>query len=511
MAANSRYPNINRILMAAIIVASAVVFIIDIRLPLGVAGGIPYELFVLASYWTQRKRYTVGAGLLATLLIIVGFMLSEPDEYVVMSITNRTMSIIVIWISVWFVNNYKASLKQIQKNEKRISALFEAATEGIIISDINGKIVMINEKTEELFGYSREELIEKGIEVLVPDRYASQHKDFRQQYYSDPKPRPMGQGCDLYGLKKNGDEFPVEISLNYFETDEGKFFISYVIDITQRKKAENQLLKAHKELKQKAIELKQSNEELEQFAYVASHDLQEPLRMVASYTQLLARRYKDQLDKDANDFIDYAVDGAERMQQLLNDLLQFSRVGTRAKPFEPVDIEEIVDQALQNLERFIEENEAEIIIDSDLPRLSADETQLIQLFQNLVHNAIKFRGDARPQVRISAEEQENLWQFSVTDNGVGIPEQYQERIFVIFQRLHNRNRYKGSGIGLAICKKIVERHDGNIWTKSTPGLGTTFYFTIAKGLESKEKDLEKVTPNQQPADTSGKNSGNIIS
>jgi len=480
-----------------VVLASAVVFFIDIQLPLGVAGGIPYELFVMATYWTKRKRYTVGAGALATILIVVGFILSEFSGFILMSVANRLMSISVIWASVWFVNNYKTSLEEIQKSEKRISALFEAATEGIIISDLDGKIVMVNKMTEELFGYPRKELKGQKIELLVPKRFKTKHQHRRQQYYDNPEPRPMGQGLDLHGLKKDGEKFPVEISLNYFETDEGKFVISYVVDISQRKITENKLLLAHKELKQKAIELKQSNEELEQFAYVASHDLQEPLRMVASYTQLLARRYKDKLDEDANDFIDYAVDGAERMQQLLNDLLQFSRVGTRAKPFKRVETKKAVDDALKNLEKFIDENEAEINIESELPKLSGDQLQLTQLFQNLIHNAIKFRGKAQPKVWINASDQKKYWEFRISDNGIGIDPKYQKRIFVIFQRLYNRDAYDGSGIGLAICKKIVERHGGKIWMDSTPGEGTTFYFTIAKGLESpKRVNVKDITANQ---------------
>lgn len=486
------------LLLAGVIIASAAAFIIDVQFPLGIAGGIPYVLIVMATYWIKSFKISVAAGGLGTLLVVAGFFISEPSDYFFLAGANRLMTIIVLWASVWFVNRYKTSLQRIQKSEKRISALFEASTEGIIISDVNGNIVMVNEKTEELFGYPREELFGEPIELLVPGRYRSGHKRYRQNYYEDPEPRPMGQGRDLYGLKKNGEEFPVEISLNHFETDEGKFVISYVIDITQRKTAENQLLKAHRDLKQKAAELKRSNDELEQFAYVASHDLQEPLRMVASYTQLLARRYKDQLDEDANDFIDYAVDGAERMQQLLNDLLQFSRVGTSTKPFTNVDLKEVVEKSLQNLEKYIEEHEAKITIETSLPELTVNELQLIQLFQNLIHNAIKFRGDQPPKVWINAEEQDNRWQFSVTDNGVGIDQRHQDRIFMIFQRLHNRNKYEGSGIGLAICKKIVERHGGIIWVDSTPGEGTTFYFTIAKELDSPQelnREISKISEN----------------
>ena len=487
MTRNSAPFNYNRALLAGVVVASAGVFILDLQFPLGIAGGIPYALLVMATYWIKQRRYTVAAGLLSTIFIVVGFFFSEPSGYVLISTINRVMATFVIWGSVWFVIKYKNSLNEIKKSENRMSALFEAATEGIIISDLNGEIVTVNKKAEELFGYHRDELIGEKVEVLVPPQYKSRHKHLRYGYYDDPEPRPMGQGRDLYAVRKDGEEFPVEISLNHFENEEGRFVISYVTDITQRKEVEDNLLKAHRELKQKAVELKQSNDELEQFAYVASHDLQEPLRMVASYTQLLARRYRDKLDEDANDFIEYAVDGAKRMQKLLNDLLHFSRVGTRAKSFRKMDINRVVKDALKNLEKYIEEHDAEIIIESPLPDLSVDKSQLTQLLQNLIQNAIKFKKNGRPEVKIAARELDDFWQFSITDNGMGIDEKHREKIFVIFQRLHGRDSYNGSGIGLAICKKIVKRHGGEIWVDSEPGKGSTFYFTIAKELESAQK------------------------
>lgn len=481
--------NINHILLAGVAVISIAVFLVDIQFPLGVSGGIPYVLLVMATYWHERRRYTVAAGVVATLLIVAGFFLSESSEYRYITGTNRAMAIVVIWAAVWFVNNYKMSLAEKEKGEKRISALFEASTEGIIITDLNGTIVMVNEKIEDLFGYPRKKLVGRQIEILLHPKNKDARPDYWQLYYEkNANTRQIGLGHDLYGVRKNGEKFPVEITLNFFKTDEGRFVISYINDITDRKAAEDQLLKAHRELKKKALELKQSNDELEQFAYVASHDLQEPLRMVASYTQLLARRYKNQLDEDANDFIEYAVDGAQRMQQLLNDLLQFSRVGTKAKPFKPLHVMNVVDKSLRNLEKYIEENDADIKIESELPVLAGDNLQLIQLFQNLIHNAIKFTDhNHTPRVRINAKEYGDHWQFSVSDNGVGIDKQHEKRIFMIFQRLHNHDKYDGSGIGLAICKKIVERHEGDIWLDSIPGEGTTFYFTIAKGLETANK------------------------
>ena len=243
-----------------------------------------------------------------------------------------------------------------------------------------------------------------------------------------------------------------------------------IIDITERKQAEEQL-------KQKMEQIGHSNAEQEQFAYVVSHDLQEPLRMVTSYTQLLARRYHDKLDADANDFIAYAVDGAERMRVLLNDLLDYSRVGTRGKPFKPTDYEEVLHQAITNLKVTIEESGA-VVTHDYLPTLMANEGQLVQLFQNLIGNAVKFCNQEPPRIHVSAETRSNTWLFSVRDNGIGIDPQHVQRIFEIFKRLHTREEYPGTGMGLAICKKIVEWHAGHIWVQSQPGQGSTFYFTI---------------------------------
>lgn len=230
-------------------------------------------------------------------------------------------------------------------------------------------------------------------------------------------------------------------------------------------------------LEHQTIELKRSNEELQQFAYIASHDLQEPLRMVASFTQLLKRRYKDKLDNDANEFIDFAVDGVKRMQELINDLLQFSRVTTQAKDLEKVDLNPVIEKVKRNLMQSIEESKAEIIFEK-MPTINADDFQMVELFQNIIGNGIKYRGDRTPSINIKAKDLGDRWQISIGDNGIGIEEQYFEKIFLIFQRLHTKNEYSGTGIGLAICKKIIERHSGEIWVDSELGKGTTFHFTI---------------------------------
>jgi light-regulated signal transduction histidine kinase (bacteriophytochrome) len=252
-------------------------------------------------------------------------------------------------------------------------------------------------------------------------------------------------------------------------------------DVTARKLAEEALEKT-------AAELARSNKELEQFAYVASHDLQEPLRMITSYTQLIAKRYKERLDSDAKEFMHFAVDGAMRMQKLIQGLLEYSRVGTRGKPFAQTNCDDILAAALANLKLAIEESDATVTHDP-LPEIMADPVQLTQLFQNLVGNALKFRGPDAPRIHISVERKIRAdaaslnvppyeWIFCVRDNGIGIEPQYFERIFVIFQRLHTQDKYPGTGIGLAICKKIVERHGGRIWLESKPGQGTSFFFAL---------------------------------
>ncbi|RJQ50318.1 MAG: PAS domain-containing sensor histidine kinase [Nitrospiraceae bacterium] len=247
-------------------------------------------------------------------------------------------------------------------------------------------------------------------------------------------------------------------------------YLHYGIDITERKKAEEErgrLLEA----------LKISNTELEQFAYIASHDLLEPLRMVTSYLDIISKRYRDKLDKDAGEFIDYAAEGAVHMKALLNDLLMYSRVGSKGKPFELTDLNISLRSAISNLKKPFEESGAQITC-GNLPGLYADETQMVQLFQNLIGNAIKFRGNEAPRINVSSELKDNEWIIKVSDNGIGIDPKFFDKIFLIFQRLHTKEQYPGTGIGLSICKKIVERHGGRIWVESEAGKGATFYFTI---------------------------------
>jgi light-regulated signal transduction histidine kinase (bacteriophytochrome) len=275
-------------------------------------------------------------------------------------------------------------------------------------------------------------------------------------------------------LKQSKEQLEITVSERTAELHDAN--IRLFVELDERRRTE-------KMLAQYAGDLKRSNAELEQFAYVASHDLQEPLRMVASFTQLLAKRYRGQLDRDADDFIGFAVDGANRMQVLINDLLAYSRVGTRGKPFAATDCDAVLSHTLTNLTTVVQETGA-VVTHDPLPTVMADAVQLGQLFQNLIANALKFRGPDPPRVHIAAQRQGDEWIFSVQDNGIGIAPEHQERIFSIFQRLHRREEFPGTGLGLALCKKIAERHGGRIWVESAPGRGSTFYFSISGGKEN---------------------------
>ena len=369
------------------------------------------------------------------------------------------------------ITQHKTAEAHLIRMEARYRGLLEAAPDAIVIVNQSAEIVLVNAQTEKLFGYRRDELLNKAIEILIPRRFLNEHPGHRNEFLGHPQVRAMGQGMDLFGLRKDGSEFPAEIMLSPSGIADGILITAAIRDITARKRAEEHLVKA-------ADELKRSNIELQQFGYVASHDLQEPLRMVASYTQLLAKRYKGRLDSDADEFIDYAVDGCSRMQRLLQDLLAYSRSGTDVTAPREVSCETALKEALANLRVTIAESGA-VVTHDPLPAIVSDDSQLVLVFQNLVGNAIKYRGAEAPRVHVSATKNgRNAWTFSVRDNGMGIDARYFERIFVLFQRLHGRNEFKGTGIGLAICKKIVERLGGRIWVESQPQKGSTFCFSL---------------------------------
>lgn len=379
----------------------------------------------------------------------------------------------------------KAELKA---SEKRFRQVLESAPEAMVIVDADGLIHLVNKQTEKLFGYEANEIIGQKVEMLMPERFRRLHVKHREYYTGHPTVRQMGEGRELLGRRKDDSEFPIEISLSPMETETGMQVSAVIRDITERKKIENEIRMLNATLEQRVArrteQLAASNKELEQFAYIASHDLQEPLRMVSSFLQLLQKRYKGHIDEKADSYINYAVDGAERMKKLILDLLEYSRIGTNTGQFSPVDFNEVAEHIQKVFINEIKKTGA-VITFNHLPTLQGNKTQLIQLFQNMVGNALKYHSERKPEIHIDVQELAQHWLFSVADNGIGIEEEFYEKIFVVFQRLHNNSQYTGTGIGLALCKKIVESHGGKIWVESEIGKGTTFYFTINKNLAYK--------------------------
>jgi PAS domain S-box-containing protein len=381
---------------------------------------------------------------------------------------------ILVTAAIRDITTRKTAEKQLAQTEARYRGLLEAAPDAMVVVNQDGEIVLLNIRAEQQFGYSRDELLGQKVTAIIPDGFAERLIADGLRSAAEALAQQIGTGIELHGRRKNGSDFPIEIMLSPLDSADGILVTAAIRDITLRKKVE-----AH------SRELSRSNEELEQFAYIASHDLQEPLRMVVSYTQLLAKRYKGKLDADADEFIGFAVDGASRMQRLIRDLLAYSHVGTKGIELISISSEHALQQALANLRDAIEPCGVQVTHDP-IPFVLADETQLVQLFQNLIGNAIKYQASGVPLVHVSAVRSGGgRWVFSVQDNGLGIDPQYFEKIFGMFQRLHRRDEFAGTGIGLAICKKIVERHGGTISVESKPGQGSTFRFSL-EGSEGED-------------------------
>ncbi|HLK54925.1 MAG TPA: PAS domain S-box protein [Chthonomonadaceae bacterium] len=386
----------------------------------------------------------------------------------------------------------KRAEEALRRSEAYTRAIVNVALDGIATINEQGVIESFNLAAAHTFGYEPEEVIGQNIKILMPEPYHSEHDAYLHNYLTTGQKEIIGIGREVRGRKKDGTIFPIELAVSEVALENRRVFVGTLRDITQRKRAEEALLQAQALLEERVLErtaeLQRSNADLQQFAYVASHDLQEPLRMVTSFMQLLEKKYKGQLDEQAHVWIGYAVDGASRMQKLINDLLVYSRVGTHGKEFRRCDVNEVLYTALQNLQLTLSENNAEITFDA-LPIIQGDGLQLVSLFQNLIGNAIKYHSDLPPRIHITASREGQEWLFSVRDNGIGIAPQFSERIFIIFQRLHNRNAYPGTGIGLALCKRIVERHGGRIWVESESGQGATFFFVLP--AKHKETGREK--------------------
>jgi PAS domain S-box-containing protein len=387
---------------------------------------------------------------------------------------------LVLFAVTWVLTGHRARALQLARRSNRElaraqraqQAVTDTATAGIITADMAGNIVYMNSSAASQFGVEARSMTGKSLELLMPERFRQPHRAGIDRVAAGGAGRAVGRALELAGLRADGTEFPLELRLSVWVTEDQTFYTAFLTDTTERHAAQL-------ELSRRAQELERSNADLEQFAYVASHDLQEPLRMVASYVQLLARRYRGQLDADADEFIGFAVDGATRMQNLIEDLLAFARVGRSGVQPVATPLRASVEAAVAQLQESISETGAMIRVDVDVDGcVLALPSQLTQVFQNLIGNALKFRSIDVPKVVIDARLDGPDWHIRVADNAIGIEPRHHERVFAIFQRLHTRSEYSGTGIGLAICRRIIDSFGGRIWVESTPGEGSIFHFVL---------------------------------
>ncbi len=394
-----------------------------------------------------------------------------PVAMVVLAHTNPQGEVEYWAVVAHDISYQKEAQRALRESEGRLRAIFEAAMDCIVTVDDKGKIIEFNRAAEKTFRCARGAVMGQELaELFLPLASRQRYRRNLDHYQAIGDGSMLGKRLELLMHRSDGEEFMAQIAIQPVALKGQPVFTVFLQDITERKAAEMALAA-------RTEELARSNADLAQFAYVASHDLLEPLRAVASHCQMLQLKYQGKLDQAADEHIGFAVSGATRMQRLIHDLLSYSRVGTQGQQIEELASQEMVDEALKNLDVAIQESGAEIQYQG-LPTVVADRRQLPQLFQNLIGNAIKYRSDKPPRIRIGAKRQGQQWHFAVEDNGIGIAPEHAEKIFVIFKRLHGRNHYSGTGIGLAICKKIVERHGGKIWVDPAPGGGSVFHFTL---------------------------------
>ena len=373
--------------------------------------------------------------------------------------------------SVRDISERKSMEEALRASEVRFRTVANSAADAIVCINDRGNITFWNPAATNIFGHAEGDIVGKNVTAIMPERFRSSHQDGFGRVVRGGHSKIMNTVVEVMGQKSSGKEFPIELTVSRAQAKNQHFFTAVIRDITVRKEAERD--------QQRTLDvLTRANAELERFAFVAAHDLQEPSRSIVSFCQLLERRLKDRIDSESREYMDYVMEGAMRMRSLVKDLLRYTSIDRTESSFEAIDVEDILDQVKENLRVRIQERNVEITAEG-LPRVSGDGTQLLQLFQNLVSNAIKFTPhDRTPIIRIKGSSVEGDCVITVTDNGIGIEQKYLSLIFAPFKRLHSIKDYPGSGVGLAICQRIVERHGGKIWAESSPGAGTTFRLTL---------------------------------
>lgn len=500
MSGNSNQVNFwiqNGILIFLALFLMAIIFIIDIKVPLGVAIGAMYSIVIFYSWLLPGRQTPMYVAAICTVLTLLGLSLSEPSADGSIVGINRIMSVIVIWICAALVMMAKRGFESLEeakelledkveertselrkkqelleKSERKYKDLLESAPDAIVIAEGNGSIQLVNQQITNIFGYEKDELIGENVDRLIPERFRRLYGSNHNSIFDIPDVGMNGSGVEITAVKKGGKEFPIEVSLSPFESEQGMLVSAAIRDISFRKDAERSMEEFSQQLQNK-------NKELEQFTYVASHDLQEPLRTITSFSEILAEKYKGHLDETGNKSLQFILDATGRMSRLIKGLLDYGRLG-KSEDRGEINCNQLIEEVTNDLGTIIKDTKTQIEI-KNLPKVNGYRIELRLLFQNIISNAIKFRKEGQvPMIKINAVSKKGEVVFSIKDNGIGIAEEHKDRIFEIFQRLHNRNEFEGTGIGLAHCRKIVELHGGRIWVESEPDKGSSFYFTIPK-------------------------------
>jgi PAS domain S-box-containing protein len=368
--------------------------------------------------------------------------------------------------------------------------LLEAAPDSMVIVDQRGRIQFVNAQTERLFDYPGEELIGKSVETLVPQRFHKKHLDHRHAYAQAPHAREMGVGLELYGRRKNGTEFPVEISLSPIQTEDGTLISSAIRDVTDRRSNQAQIQKLNEDLSQKVTELSAANRDLESFSYSVSHDLRAPLRHIDGFARILKDEHARELSEEGQRYLDRVMQAANHMGRLVDDLLNLARVGRREMVLHSTKLDQVVRQAIAELPDDLADRKIEWRLEP-LPEAECDPGLLKLVFFNLLANAVKFTRGRQPSViEVNTTVANGAPVIFVRDNGVGFSPQYADKLFGVFQRLHSQEEFEGTGIGLATVQRIIHRHNGLIWAESEPGVGTTFFFTLGQFSKAPEKQIQ---------------------
>lgn len=461
-------------------VCAFAVFAVDCLMPASGALAMLYVVPAVLTLGSRRRESLVGISVLCVVLTVVGDFVGPPTVAASEELIQRGAALIAMGLNAWIGWQLVESVETAQ--QLRIDSCLrqvaeEAATFfrsmvdhvpiGISRTDLNGRFVFVNEEFCKMFGTSADDLLGQTPDDVVPQFASDKSGSINRRVLEHAQPEERIERLTL----GEREQFMKVIRMPVKDEHQQVIGLQSVwLDVTELQQAQNRL-------ERYAQNLERSNVDLQQFAYVASHDLQEPLRAVSSYCQLMEKNYSNQLDERAMRWLQFVIGGARRMQTLVRDLLTYARVDNKAESWVTVDSYSVCRLAIENLSQAIKEAGAEVTV-GKLPIVWADATQLEALFQNLVGNAVKFRGERRPRVSITAQRLEQGWQFAVRDNGIGIKPEFQERVFEIFKRIESQERYSGTGIGLAICKRIVERYGGKIWVESQFGQGSTFFFTL---------------------------------